>query len=662
MSKYKTVTTSLLSILKDPDKAEEIIARVDLVNRLVTRTLLFLKLYLLHSPKPVTIDRKLVDTVMRRVGTRKGRALTANQGLWDQMTPIYEKHFAPLLPQDDEPLPLENMWQVLRYAADRIVVDYKANVVNHFPDYVQDYVDHYYSKWKKLKDPTMTTAEKDKFKSDLEKIGKDVLKLEVGSWKSTPDHHAKIRMIQRMVLPYGPFDHNDLLYDRKARPEAYLKEMRYITTECGSNNDEYRFRNVVPLRTSLIPAYVRLDTYTLIQLFMPQNGRTKLLQMKVEVSSPLVWSTLFKTNAKVFRKTGYHFANMIETDGVAVAILFEKDSDAVAVVPDDKSETDVPYVTHLLPDVGTALARRTVVGVDPGMSDLMSLVSEHSSAESPQKLRYTQKQRVLESRSKKYATIIQRKRNTTVIAGKTVTAWESYLGAVTPHGSKDWGEEMFSIYLKGKLLVNHYLAPFYEDPLFRKLRFNGSINTQRSEQQFINRVKEKFGSPRDVVICYGDWSETHHRKNHAPVKGVGFRKMFRQAGYDVVLVNEHRTSHYCSSCCDSNAYCREVLRPKKGKSVTNWNGEIHGLLQCTTCKRKWNRDVNAPINIAMAARCALDGVGRPVHLMKGQKKPVLAVRARRPVSTKDLSVVGVADTASSHGSTHTHTHIIQSLI
>ena len=39
----------------------------------------------------------------------------------------------------------------------------------------------------------------------------------------------------------------------------------------------------------------------------------------------------------------------------------------------------------------------------------------------------------------------------------------------------------------------------------------------------MTRFKNKFGDPKDTVICIGDWEQRHHMKYKEPTKGVGMR-------------------------------------------------------------------------------------------------------------------------------------------
>jgi hypothetical protein len=42
----------------------------------------------------------------------------------------------------------------------------------------------------------------------------------------------------------------------------------------------------------------------------------------------------------------------------------------------------------------------------------------------------------------------------------------------------------------------------------------------------------------------------------------------------------------------------------------------HGLLRCTECGVRWNRDVNGSRNIRMIGQAAMHGLPRPVHLRR----------------------------------------------
>ncbi|KAL0211330.1 hypothetical protein P9112_009628 [Eukaryota sp. TZLM1-RC] len=66
----------------------------------------------------------------------------------------------------------------------------------------------------------------------------------------------------------------------------------------------------------------------------------------------------------------------------------------------------------------------------------------------------------------------------------------------------------------------------------------------------IRKIKPKFGKPGDCMIVIGDCSKESgfKRKGKYPSKGTRKRKVLRQAGYLVYLVNEAYISKRCHNC------------------------------------------------------------------------------------------------------------------
>jgi len=164
--------------------------------------------------------------------------------------------------------------------------------------------------------------------------------------------------------------------------------------------------------------------------------------------------------------------------------------------------------------------------------------------------------------------------------------------------------------------VNFKLFLFYKKQLFRKLKLNGYWNRLRSEQRMMNRFSKIFGKPTDAIICIGDFEQRKHRKFKEPIKGKGFRTLFRRNGYKVYLVDEFRTSCKCSNCeggeCSKFRKCRNP-KPMKNNSILS-----HGVLMCKTCSALWNRDENSSRNIYKIAYNAIHQNERPTYLSRSK--------------------------------------------
>jgi transposase len=177
--------------------------------------------------------------------------------------------------------------------------------------------------------------------------------------------------------------------------------------------------------------------------------------------------------------------------------------------------------------------------------------------------------------------------------------------------------ENFKEYIKHKNFVNHITEDFYESYLHRKLKLNAYNNIKRCEAKFINRLEKLFGKPNEVVTGIGDFEQHQHRKFKEPVKGKGLRTLLRKHGYDVYLVDEHKTSCTCHNChgrCETFRYCQNPRPWKQEQTIKR-----HGLVMCQTCHSIWNRDVNASLNIYEIMKSHIEKRKRPEHLLRSNQ-------------------------------------------
>ena len=98
------------------------------------------------------------------------------------------------------------------------------------------------------------------------------------------------------------------------------------------------------------------------------------------------------------------------------------------------------------------------------------------------------------------------------------------------------------------------------------------------------------------------------------------RKLFRQNGYKVYLVDEFKTSCMCSKCENNNGRCETFKTRPNPKPYKDNIIPVHGLLKCKTCKTMWNRDVNSATNIYRIAKNAILQKARPKYLCRDKKE------------------------------------------
>ena len=106
-----------------------------------------------------------------------------------------------------------------------------------------------------------------------------------------------------------------------------------------------------------------------------------------------------------------------------------------------------------------------------------------------------------------------------------------------------------------------------------------------------------------LLLCYGNWSNNKQMKYIMPTKGVGLRRVI-QKKFNVVLVDEFRTSKLCSRCnCELEHY-----------------NNLHRVLVCRNCKSSgsesknttfMNRDMNACMNMLHISKSWIQSKMRP---------------------------------------------------
>lgn len=504
---------------------------------------------------------------------------------------------------------------------------FETNVKSHYVEYVELYVNAAWQKYditQRLRRIKKTKRERDsairKLNGILRDIKTDLLNVGDEPYKSHVSYHDWIKASKPFVLPSKTRYEKDLLYyDIQCDPQSYYPAMLRMTEYM--ENAGRRPSNFCPLRTSVVPKHITLDTITLVHLLydekMALGKKSKLTESGgVKRNQEALWKAMFKVNRREFKAKHYTFNFTLDTDGVsACTLLIRKDLVGKRLPKAKKCDKREQYIDDLSESDCETLSPRKVVGIDPNMSDLLFCSNEDGS----EQFRYTQNQRRHEVNVKRYEQITQKekKRTHNRVDGRTIQDWETDLSA---HNHRTVDRDRFKAYIKAKLFVNSKISPFYQQRIFRKLNLSRFWNTRKSEAAMLNSFSDKFGKPEQIVIGIGDWEQKKHRKFKEPVKGKGFRSLLRLGGFKVYLVDEFRTSCKCSHCQHEDVKCEtfRVRRDpnKKKKDEDRHLRKVHGILVCQKCRTLWNRDVNSAINTARLTREKLEGRERPAYLSR----------------------------------------------
>jgi hypothetical protein len=257
-------------------------------------------------------------------------------------------------------------------------------------------------------------------------------------------------------------------------------------------------------------------------------------------------------------------------------------------------EVNTDYIEKT--EITDELRNKKVVCVDPNMSDLIYCGSKDENGKL-QTFRYTQNQRRLETRMKKYSKIRDKVSKETIIENQTIKEIESVLN---DYNSKTTNYEKFKEYCIQKNKINSKLYSHYQQSFYKKFKLNTFTNTQKSEQKMIKNFSKKFGNPKNTIYVMGDYDKgSYHMKGVEPVICKKFRRIFKNAGYKTFLVNEYKTSMLCNCCHNELETFKE--RPSKKPKRKGETEICHGLLRCQSVKPKCeiihNRDKNSVQNM-----------------------------------------------------------------
>ena len=211
MSDFQCVKTSLKSVVKDAVITEKLTNAAFLANRIMTHTLQFIKLYLIHcydEVKPLPkLDRPFITAVMKTLceTTASGRPPKAETvELKAHLSDFHRVHYQPSM---QDTLNYRHMNTVLDYMSTEIITMYENNIKQRFCSYVERFVN--ISKQKKERIEAIKTSNDTKEKKkeminllcrELRKVKNDLLSAN-GLKTSGAEYHLWIDEQISKIMP-----------------------------------------------------------------------------------------------------------------------------------------------------------------------------------------------------------------------------------------------------------------------------------------------------------------------------------------------------------------------------------------------------------------------------------------------------------------------------
>lgn len=438
---YRSIETSWESIVKYPESSIIIENTGINVNKIIIHAYHFFKLFTLDKHRRTgrlpAINKRLLKSIMKIVSTKDARGSKPDDGtqeLLDELSIFYEQHYKSLLSNEDKPY-LTNLNTLLDYEAESMITCIGNHIKNNFYDFFSRYVnvmvdkkgmEKYINKTKSIENKNRKTI-LNNYRNELRKLKTDILKHENLCF----DEFENIKTYIRDTHFYNVDDETNIIYQVNDDPFDFLKILINMSKEI--ENKHQKTFSCFPLRKSIIPKHIKLDTTTIIQLlFKPGENKSFYLSGgNTIIYKDYIWSLFFRTERKFFKKKNYIFNNQITTDGISCSILFIR-KDLYKVDKRSKPRhikkpfgyKGEKYIDELSETEKEKFKDYTVVGIDPNKDDLIyatTITSEENSQYDIKKFRYTQNQRRKETKSKKYHKIIERNKKNTFIMDKRIS-------------------------------------------------------------------------------------------------------------------------------------------------------------------------------------------------------------------------------------------------
>lgn len=586
VSLVKVNKCKLKTIIKDDNLLSIINQLVIKVNRITTLVYQFIKSYYLYQLKnnkqSPTIDRQFVNycfkTVTIQIDKRGKPPSEESKLLINDLKLYYDNHFSKLLPDNYKLETSDKMNYLFNYQIINILTAFQNNITYRYVDRLNYYVN------KNFINDKLSNSEKIDIKKELTKVKNDLLR---GTNTSDQKYIKWIENERKNNLPIA----ENHLYDLKADPFKYLNSMIYMNNYLESKG--VKGFHCFPLRSTVIPRYIDIDTAFLIQLTTTKGTKKMLSDLG---ASKIIWDQYFQTNNKIFKdkkqiKIGknlngyYKFDGHIQTDGVGISIFLSLfnvvGNKSIKVKSNSYKDKNIefPYLDELSKTELNRVKKGNKVYIDPGKSNIIYCIDDNNKT-----FKYSSKQRINET--------YRLKTNLIIDSYKKDNNLEK---DICLDSSKTTDYDKFIKYVKAKNVYNESVSKDYTKNLFRNLRFRIYCRTKSSEIGVVNKMKELYG--KNAILMYGDKNIGKQMRNVISSPMIGFKRMLKKH-FKIYSVDEFRTS-----CLDYRTTNDKLI---KNKNVRLDDGrKLHGILVSKISRESsnssfnsyQNRDRNACLNI-----------------------------------------------------------------
>ena len=264
-SPLKVIKTSLKSICLDTETILTLNNYCKNLNLIVIHAYQFLRLYILHKyhtnqPLP-KIDDKFIEHIIKTiaVGDKRGKKLNN-----DELTFFYENHYKQTI--QGEKLSYSKYGNTIGYTATAILTCLETNIKTHFAKHLKRFINIQFCN--EVKKENQTKEERQQLYKNTKSIFDDLM----NNTDKTENEYKLWKDANKSFLIPEKIKKN-VYYDLECSPQHYLFPLIYMSLKLEEK--EKKLFQFCPLRKTLIPKYMNIDTKTLItMLFDTKKHKT----------------------------------------------------------------------------------------------------------------------------------------------------------------------------------------------------------------------------------------------------------------------------------------------------------------------------------------------------------------------------------------------------
>ena len=405
--------------------------------------------------------------------------------------------------------------------------------------------------------------------------------------------------------------------------------------ETGKKKRRVRLFNLLPRKGGFTLSYIPITGRTLRALLRsgpnpiePQIPSTERCASGGGGDDTMsIWKRYFHINAVETRKARFDERFMTDGKGVSVqrrVLRKQLQPESCGGFPADCAVAECRII-HATPEADVL-----DVGVDPGMTDIVTCTDSDYNIRSYSSARFSMDAGYITSRHRTRRWNADTESLVASIPSSTATS----MAEIEAH-------------------VRAYLSAL---PALLGVRFSKGYRSMRflryqGKQRAIEKVCDLIAPPeRTVVVGFGNWSNSGSgisRSCSGPIREIR-QRLSRRPNVCFKNIDENYTSCTCHGCfarlTNMRADTVRVKVNKKGEVVRKEvaNNKVHKVLHCRTsvgsepvlarCGATWNRDVNASRNILMLLETWIMGFERPKPFMKSP-----AIAKTNTVSTEAMA-------------------------